>query len=131
MTRCCTVFCTSTTGDSPVTVTVSSSVPTDRSAFTCAENEPDSSMPTRRTVENPGSANVTVYTPGGSASMRYWPVLPETTDRTFSMRAGLAASTVTPGSTAPDASFTTPAMDPCADAAAGIRTHAAATTTNL
>jgi hypothetical protein len=30
--------------------------------------------------------------------------------RTFSIKAGLAASTVTPGSTAPDVSFTTPAM---------------------
>ena len=33
-----------------------------------------------------------------------------TTLRTFSIRAGLAASTVTPGMTAPDVSFTTPAM---------------------
>src|SRR5262245_55611027 len=36
------------------------------------------------------------------------------------MRASLAASTVTPGSTAPDDSFTTPAIDACARAAAGI-----------
>src|SRR5205809_4545390 len=53
--------------------------------------------------------------------------------RCFSMSAGLAASTVTPGSTAPDASLTTPAIDAatfCADAASGtiistptIRTH--------
>src|SRR5262245_40394671 len=35
------------------------------------------------------------------------------------MSAGLAASTVTPGSTAPDVSFTTPAMDACACAVAG------------
>src|SRR5437588_11392375 len=33
-----------------------------------------------------------------------------TTVRAFSIRAGLAASTVTPGKTAPDASLTTPAM---------------------
>ena len=42
------------------------------------------------------------------------PVLPEpsvTAVRTFSMIAGLAASTVTPGSTAPDVSFTTPVID--------------------
>src|SRR5262249_51152457 len=36
------------------------------------------------------------------------------------MRASLAASTVTPGSTAPDESFTTPAIDACARAAVGI-----------
>src|SRR4029077_4826627 len=35
------------------------------------------------------------------------------------MSAGLAASTVTPGSTAPDASFTTPLMVACADATIG------------
>ena len=43
--------------------------------------------------------------------MRYWPPPSVTTVRTFSMSAGLAASTVTPGSTAPDASRTTPAID--------------------
>src|SRR6187402_3574310 len=35
------------------------------------------------------------------------------------MRTGLAASTVTPGSTAPDASLTTPVIDACASAVAG------------
>ena len=35
------------------------------------------------------------------------------------MSAGLEASTVTPGSTAPDASFTTPLMVACADATTG------------
>src|SRR5262249_53510733 len=35
------------------------------------------------------------------------------------MRAGLAASTVTPGSTAPDASFTTPVSSACAKAMVG------------
>ena len=34
--------------------------------------------------------------------------------RTFSISAGLAASTVTPGSTAPEASRTTPAIEACA-----------------
>src|SRR4029077_3607730 len=38
---------------------------------------------------------------------------------TFSMSAGLDASTVTPGSTAPDASLTTPLIDACADATTG------------
>ena len=51
--------------------------------------------------------------------MRYWPVSSLTTDRTFSIRTGLAASTVTPGSTPPDVSRTTPVMAACAYAAAG------------
>src|SRR5262245_49731028 len=44
-----------------------------------------------------------------------------TTVRTRSMRAGLEASTVTPGRTAPDASLTTPAMPliSCADPGCG------------
>ena len=51
----------------------------------------------------------------------YWPVPSVTTVRVFSRSAGLDASTVTPGSTAPDASLTTPAIEalPCALAAAG------------
>src|SRR5213595_2701611 len=36
-----------------------------------------------------------------------------------SISAGLLASTVTPGSTAPDSSLTTPAMDVCAELTAG------------
>ena len=45
----------------------------------------------------------------------YWPVPSVTTVRVFSRSAGLDASTVTPGSTAPDASLTTPAIEalPC------------------
>src|SRR5688572_21237522 len=42
--------------------------------------------------------------------MLYRPSPSLTTERTFSIRAGLAASTVTPGSTPPDVSLTTPAM---------------------
>src|SRR5688572_12634127 len=41
------------------------------------------------------------------------------------MSAGLAASTVTPGRTAPDVSRTTPAMDACACAATGTSTRQA------
>jgi hypothetical protein len=37
-----------------------------------------------------------------------------TTERVFSISAGLDVSTVTPGSTAPDVSLTTPAIDACA-----------------
>src|SRR5262249_7900337 len=42
-----------------------------------------------------------------------------TTERTFSIRTGLDASTDTPGRTAPEASLTTPVMAACASAAAG------------
>src|SRR5688572_32054695 len=51
--------------------------------------------------------------------MRYRPLLSVTAVRTFSIRAGLAASTVTPGSTAPEVSRTSPATVACAHAAAG------------
>src|SRR5688572_27031475 len=53
--------------------------------------------------------------------MRYWPVPSVTTERTFSINAGLEASTVTPGSTAPDASRTVPVNVPWANAEAGSR----------
>ena len=53
--------------------------------------------------------------------MRYWPLPSVTTDRVFSISASLAASTVTPGSTAPDVSFTTPTIALCACAAVGHR----------
>src|SRR5437016_2219528 len=52
--------------------------------------------------------------------MRYCPVPSEAAERTFSMSAGLAASTVTPGSTAPDESLTVPAITACAEAAVGM-----------
>src|SRR5262245_25519566 len=41
--------------------------------------------------------------------------------RTFSIRTGLEASTVTPGSVAPDASLAEPVMDACAKAATGTK----------
>ena len=61
--------------------------------------------------------------PGRSSTILYWPSPSVTTERTFSISAGLEASTVTPGSTAPVVSFTTPAIVPlnpdCADPRAG------------
>src|SRR5678816_1913803 len=54
-----------------------------------------------------------------------------TAERTPSISAGLAASTVTPGSTPPEASRTTPVMLLCAHAAAGIRRHAATITARI
>ena len=63
--------------------------------------------------------------------MRYWPVPSVTTVRTFSVNAGLDASTVTPGRMAPDESLTTPAMVACANAARGRISTAASTTRAL
>ena len=60
----CVMACVSTMGDSPVTVMVSSSVPTLRSALTLAVKSEVSSMPSLTTVPNPGSVKVTVYVPG-------------------------------------------------------------------
>src|SRR5687767_14027571 len=52
----------------------------------------------------------------------YWPEPSVTADRVFSISAGLAISTVTPGSTAPDVSLATPAIVACwARAVAGSR----------
>src|SRR6186713_3377214 len=42
-----------------------------------------------------------------------------TVDRVFSIKTGLAASTVTPGRTAPEVSFTMPLIVACAKAATG------------
>src|SRR5215831_19208256 len=95
------------------------------SAFTVATNEPLSSMPSRLTLLKPVNVNVTLYVPGRRSTMRYWPVPSATAVRVFSMRAGLATSTVTPGSTAPDVSFTTPVIDACANASVGNRTRQA------
>src|SRR5439155_20072506 len=113
----------STIGAAPDTVTVSCTVPTGNSALTVAVNPTVSSMPSRLTLEKPGSVKVTSYAPGRRSAMRYRPWVSVTAKRTFSINAGLAASTVTPGRTAPDESCTTPAMllapVPCAHAAAG------------
>src|SRR5688500_8234860 len=51
--------------------------------------------------------------------MRYCPEPSLMAVRTFSMRAGLEASTVTPGRTAPDGSLMTPLMVACAQATWG------------
>ena len=113
------VFCTSTVGDSPVTVTVSSTAPTDMSALMVAAKEPLSSMPSRLKALNPVSVKVSEYAPGRRSTIWYTPVLSVVTERTFSMSAGLEASTVTPGNTAPDVSLTTPPIDACAWASVG------------
>ena len=62
---------TSTTGASPVTVMVSATPPTRRSAFTPATKEPLNSIPSRLTLVNPWSEKVTVYVPGRKSSIEY------------------------------------------------------------
>src|SRR6267142_1338971 len=57
--------------------------------------------------------------PGRRSTILYWPCASVTTVLTFSISAGLAASTVTPGSTAPEESLTAPTMDACAKAEIG------------
>ena len=123
--RCWVALWTSTSGVAPVTVTVSWSWLTVSSTSTWAVKFVRNSRPSRFRVANPGSENVTVYMPGRSSVRRYWPRSSVTVDRTFSMSAGLEASTVTPGNTAPEASFTEPAtvavLVPCARANDGTR----------
>src|SRR2546423_7217151 len=83
---------TSTTGVSPVTVIVSASAPTFRSALTVATNDPVSSIPSRLTVLKPGSVNVTSYVPGRRSIIRYWPVPSVTAGFVFFIRARGGAS---------------------------------------
>ncbi len=59
-TCCRAAFCTSTIGVSPVTVIVSSSVPTFMSAFTSTVPEPPSSTASRLTILKPVSVKLTV-----------------------------------------------------------------------
>ena len=59
MSVCFRTFCVSTSGLSPLTVTVSCSAPTGRSAFTAAVNPDVSWTPSRTSVLNPGSVKVT------------------------------------------------------------------------
>src|SRR6267378_1031014 len=72
--------------------------------------------------------------PGRKSTILYWPSPSVMAARTFSMSAGLDASTVTPGSTAPVLSLTEPAMIPvCAWAMpdAAIRTATVQLATDL
>ena len=119
-------------GDSPVTVSVSVSSPTFRSALIVAVKSDVSSTPSRMTMEKPGSSNFTEYVPGRSARIEYVPVPLVTVERVFSISAGLDTSTVTPGSTPPDASLTVPVIVlVCAEATAGARTRAKNTKNNV
>src|SRR5262245_62785622 len=130
-TICLRTFWVSTIGDDPLTVMVSSSEPTRRSAFTVAVKPEVSSTPSFFTVLKPGRLKVTIYVPGGRSTMLKRPSPSVVDVLTRSMRTELLASTVTPGRTAPDVSLTIPAMPPLvcwANVAAGtasIQTAAA------
>src|SRR5678816_2605546 len=121
-------LCRSTIGVPLETVMVSSTPPTSNCALTCAVNVPSNSIPVRSTVLNPGSVNLTVKVPGRRSTMRYCPLPSVSAVRTFSISAGLDASTVTPGSTAPDPSLTVPLIDACAKTAVGRQSIASTTT---
>ena len=106
---CCT-FWMSTTGTSPVTVIVSSTDPTASTPSTFAVKPALRLTPSRSTVEKPERVNVTVYSPETRPVIRYCPDPSGNAVRTCSIRAGLRASTATPGSTPPVSSVTVPPM---------------------
>src|ERR1043166_1256219 len=110
--RAVTTPCTSTSGDSPVTVTVSATAPTFISALIAAVKLASTSTPSRLIVPKPGSVKLTAYVPTGRLTTAYAPAPSVVTERTFSIKAGLETSTDTPGSTAPVASLTVPAIVP-------------------
>src|SRR5262245_53564352 len=113
---------TSTVGVAPVTVTLSSTEPTCKSALTVAVKAVGSSIPRRTTDVNPARLKVTSYTPGRRSMMVYRPSSFVTAVLDFSISAGLEASTVAPGSTAPVVSLTTPAMPVvCAETSTSAR----------
>ena len=87
-TFCWTTLCTSTVGEAPETVIVSSTAPTRSSAFTVAVNEPVSSMPSRTTVVKPARVKVTVYRPGRRSTIWYRPCESVVALRTFSISTG-------------------------------------------
>src|SRR5712691_8492654 len=86
-------------------------------------------MPARVTMLKPVSVNVTVYSPGRRSTILYWPLPSVTALLVFSMSAGLAASTLTPGSAPPVASLTTPAIALCAEARPSMSANADTTVT--
>ena len=60
ITACCCTFWTSTIGEAPVTVIVSSTVPTCSWPLMFAVASPDSTIPSRTKVLKPGRVKVTV-----------------------------------------------------------------------
>src|SRR3954463_10227228 len=92
------------------------------SAFTVATKFDGSSSASRLKVLKPCREKVTVYRPGRRSTMVYLPSPSVDTVLVFSISASLATSTVTPGSTAPDVSFTVPPIALWARARVGSAT---------
>src|SRR5471030_690135 len=91
-----------------VTATTSLGLPGLRSAFTVPTKAAGRSTPAWVRVPKPGALTVTAYTPGCRSVILYWPDPSVTTERTRSISAGLAASTVAPATGTPAASLTMP-----------------------
>jgi hypothetical protein len=58
--------------------------------------------PSRLAVLDPVRLHERAYVPAQRSTIRYWPVASVTAVRTFSISTALDASTLTPGSTAPE-----------------------------
>ena len=114
------LLCTSTTGEEPVTVTVSSSAPTFIAASIVAVKSLGSSTPVAlEGLEARIDERAACRCRAARSTILYWPDPSVVAMRLRSMSAGLVASTVTPGIAEPDVSFTTPARALCARTAVG------------
>ncbi len=120
----------SITGALPTTVTSSCCVPIGNFAFTLAVKPVLSAMRSWRTVLNPSSVKVTVYSPGRRSTTWYRPSTAVVVTFSRSISAGLVTATVTPGSVLPESSTTTPTMPPadCAWESAGTKARRLAAT---
>ena len=101
----------STTGAAPVTVTVSATAASSNAASMRIARLPSTMTPSRTSVRNPGSSNVTSYEPRPSARKRYEPST-RVTANCGAISASPASVTVAPGTASPWASATVPSIDP-------------------
>ena len=124
---CTVALRTSTTGASPVTVTVSSTPEIPIEAFTSRVRATLSRTPSCTTVWNPERAKLTLYSPGGRAGWLYEPPAPVVVLR-GAISAGLLTVTVTPGRTAPCSSVAVPVIVPVCWANAGTAASIASAT---
>src|SRR5581483_10475413 len=112
ITVCCRFERTSTVGESPVTVTVSCTLPTPSFALIVATNVALTSMSLRSSDLNPCNSNTRLYAPGGSRSNRYVPVVSVVCVCAPPISLSPVSDTVAPGRTALLSSVTTPVIDP-------------------
>ena len=114
----------STCGDSPVTVTDSSTAPIRSVSSTCTVGPTTRTMFSVMSSRKPGSRAVSVYGPGGRLAREYSPSGPATVSRNVPV-SSCVATIVVPGSTPPCSSTTTPRIAdvPCATASA-VAAHA-------